>query len=65
MTIYNLTEAHNGKKALVRSFTNRAAAIAHVEALRPVAFEEDADHPGYFDIFTRSGLVLALEPATA
>lgn len=55
-------EWNGGRAAVLRTFDDFAAACAYVVGLGCWAFEPDADHPGCADAFTRSGLVIAIQP---
>jgi hypothetical protein len=61
---YILTKITPPARTTVRSFASREAALAYVEAVASY-YEEDPDNPGFYDLFTKGGDILALEPAAA
>ena len=58
---YQLSSVTAAGRTVRQSFETREAGLAYVAPLA-LHMEEDADHPGCFDIFTKAGDVLALEP---
>ena len=50
-------------KRLLGQFETSLEAKAEAYHRGAIFIEEDADHPGCFDIFTKSGAILTIEPA--
>lgn len=61
MTSYRLTSLSVHGRATLATFPTQRDALAYVRSIADIV-EEDSDNPGYFDLFTRGGEVLALEP---
>ena len=52
-------------RSLRASFSTFGEACDYVEALHPVCFEIDADHPGCADAYLPGGLLYIVEPEVA
>ena len=63
MTEYALNSFGSASKRTVRTFATKAEALAYAEQIAAY-MEEDQDNPGCFDIFTRGGDVVCLEPVS-
>ena len=61
MTAYNLMRASVGSRVIVKTFRSRPEALTYARAIADVV-EEDSDNLGCFDLLTRGGEVLSLEP---
>ena len=60
--MFNVYEATGVcRRSLRGAFDTFTAACDYVQALNPVCFEEDADHPGCADAYLPSGLVYVIE----
>ena len=53
------------RRNLRASFATFGEACDYVEALHPVCFEIDADHPGCADAYLPGGLLYIVEPEVA
>ena len=53
------------RRDVVGAFETFEAACDFVQALNPICFEMDADHPGCADAFLPGGVVYAIEVAAA
>ena len=60
---YRLTTLRVDARQDHRFFDSLADGLAYVEPIAMVC-EEDADYPGCYDIFTKAGDVMSLNPAT-
>ena len=50
------------RRSFRASFSTFGEACDYVEALHPICFEVDADHPGCADAYLPGGLIYIVEP---
>lgn len=63
--MYHVAEAFGLTRRSVRAaFDTFEQACAYVEALKPICFEIDEEHPGCADAFMPGGMIYVIEPAT-
>ena len=53
------------RRSFRASFSTFGEACDYVEALHPICFEVDADHPGCADAYLPGGMIYIVEPVAA
>jgi hypothetical protein len=62
MTAYVLVNRARGFCEIIKTFTNMNEGLEYSQSISQF-IEEDRDHLGHFDMFTKGGMVYSLEPA--